>query len=42
MPPATCLWHRVADWLGARRPLTLIAGACGIIALVRLIGHLLA
>jgi hypothetical protein len=41
-PPATGRWHRIVDWLGGCRPLSLIAGACGLIALVSVVGHLLA
>jgi hypothetical protein len=40
-PPASSLWTRIVDWLGGCRPLSLIAGACGIIALVAMAGHLL-
>jgi hypothetical protein len=41
-PPPINRWHRTVDWLGARRPLTLIAGACAIIALIRYAAHLIA
>ena len=40
-PPAIRGWHQIVDWLGARRPLTLIAGACAIIAAIQTVAHLI-
>jgi hypothetical protein len=40
-PKAIGRWRLIVDWLGARRPLTLIAFACAIIAGVRYRAHLM-
>jgi hypothetical protein len=40
--PAIRRWHRIVDWLGARRPLTLIASACAIIVAIQYVAHLIA